>query len=141
MDVRSVLERSFPAAGATIAASGYRNHSIPEVTPLLTQKNFHCTIALYNERGGIMEAVTYSNFRQNLRRLMRQINDDAERLVVTTNDNTDVVVLSKADYDAWQETFYLMQSKLNRTRLDDAITDVENSLSNLKEFDFDEETK
>ncbi|MBO1307168.1 type II toxin-antitoxin system Phd/YefM family antitoxin [Enterococcus sp. 669A] len=86
-----------------------------------------------------MEAVTYSYFRQNLRVLMRKINDDAERLVVTTNDNTDVVVLSKADYDTWQETFYLMQSKLNRTRLDDAITDVENSLSNLKEFDFDEE--
>ncbi|MCB8506841.1 type II toxin-antitoxin system Phd/YefM family antitoxin [Enterococcus durans] len=86
-----------------------------------------------------MEAVTYSNFRQNLRGLMRQINDDSERLVVTTNDNTDVVVLSKADYDAWQETFYLMQSKLNRTRLDDAITDVESSFSNLKEFDLDEE--
>lgn len=86
-----------------------------------------------------MEAVTYSYFRQNLRVLMRKINDDAERLVVTTNDNTDVVVLSKADYDTWQETFYLMQSKLNRARLDDAITDVENSLSNLKEFDFDEE--
>ncbi|OTN86690.1 MULTISPECIES: type II toxin-antitoxin system Phd/YefM family antitoxin [Enterococcus] len=86
-----------------------------------------------------MEAVTYSNFRQNLRGLMRQINDDSERLVVTTNDNTDVVVLSKSDYDSWQETFYLMQSKLNRTRLDDAITDVERSLSNLKEFDLDEE--
>lgn len=88
-----------------------------------------------------MEAVTYSKFRQNLRGLMRKINDDAERLVVTTNDNTDVVVLSKADYDSWQETFYLMQSKLNRTRLDVAITDVEHSLSNLKEFDFDEENE
>ncbi|NBA63567.1 type II toxin-antitoxin system Phd/YefM family antitoxin [Enterococcus mundtii] len=88
-----------------------------------------------------MEAVTYSKFRQNLRSLMRQINDDAERLVVTTNDNTDVVVLSKEDYDSWQETFYLMQSKLNRTRLDEAINDVENSLSDLKEFDFDEENE
>lgn len=87
-----------------------------------------------------MGTVTYSNFRQNLRGLMRKLNDDAERLVVTTNDNTDVVVLSKADYDARQETsFYLMQSKLNTTRLDKAITDVEQSFAHLKAFDFDEE--
>ena len=87
-----------------------------------------------------MGTVTYSNFRQNLRGLMRKLNDDAERLVVTTNDNTDVDVLSKADYDARQETsFYLMQSKLNKTRLDKAITDVEQSFAHLKAFDFDEE--
>lgn len=85
-----------------------------------------------------MEAVTYSKFRQNLRGLMRQINDDAERLVVTTNDNTDVVVLSKSDYDSWQETLYLMQSKINRNRLDEAISDVEHSLGNLREMDIEE---
>jgi prevent-host-death family protein len=82
-----------------------------------------------------MKTVTYSNFRQNLRGLMRKINDDSERLVVTTNDDTDIVVLSKDDYDSWQETFYLMQSKLNRNRLDEAISDVENSFKNLKERD------
>ena len=84
-----------------------------------------------------MEAVTYSKFRQNLRGLMRKINDDSERLVVTTNDDTDIVVLSKDDYDSWQETFYLMQSKLNRNRLDEAISDVENSFKNLKERDIE----
>lgn len=104
-----------------------------------TQMNPLYNIVVQMIGGNIMEAVTYSNFRQNLRGLMRKINDDAERLVVTTNDNTDVVVLSKADYDAWQETFYLMQSKLNRTRLDEAITDVEQSFAHLKAFDFDEE--
>jgi len=83
----------------------------------------------------MMKTVTYSNFRQNLRGLMRKINDDSERLVVTTNDDTDIVVLSKDDYDSWQETFYLMQSKLNRNRLDEAISDVENSFKNLKERD------
>ena len=85
----------------------------------------------------MMKTVTYSNFRQNLRGLMRKINDDSERLVVTTNDDTDIVVLSKDDYDSWQETFYLMQSKLNRNRLDEAISDVENSFKNLKERDIE----
>lgn len=52
-----------------------------------------------------MEAVAYSNFRQNLRSYMRQVNEDAETLIVTSKDVEDtVVVLSKRDYDSMQET-------------------------------------
>ena len=43
-----------------------------------------------------MEAVSYSNFRQNLRGYMKQVNEDAETLIVTSKDVDDtVVVLSK----------------------------------------------
>ena len=52
-----------------------------------------------------MEAVVYSNFRQNLRSYMKQVNEDADTLIVTTKDIDDtVVVLSKRDYDSMQET-------------------------------------
>ncbi|PTO39659.1 type II toxin-antitoxin system prevent-host-death family antitoxin [Enterococcus mundtii] len=52
-----------------------------------------------------MEAVTYSNFRQNLRSYMKKVNEDAETLIVTSKDVEDtVVVLSKRDYDSMQET-------------------------------------
>ena len=52
-----------------------------------------------------MEAVTYSNFRQNLRSYMKQINEDSDTFIVTTKDVEDtVVVMSKRDYDAMQET-------------------------------------
>ncbi|HJF79960.1 MAG TPA: type II toxin-antitoxin system Phd/YefM family antitoxin [Enterococcus cecorum] len=50
---------------------------------------------------------SYSNFRQNLRTLMRKVNKDAERLVVTTDDGSDIVLMGKADYDSWQELLYL----------------------------------
>lgn len=47
-----------------------------------------------------MEAVGYSHFRQHLKTYMRQVNDDAEALVVTSRDVEDaIVVLSKRDYD------------------------------------------
>ena len=85
-----------------------------------------------------MEAVSYSNFRQNLRTLMRKVNDDAQRLVVTTNDESDIVVMGKADYDSWQEPLYLMQSKVNRQRLDESVIEVENSLQNLKEVSIED---
>ncbi|MBO1137666.1 type II toxin-antitoxin system Phd/YefM family antitoxin [Enterococcus faecalis] len=52
-----------------------------------------------------MEAVAYSNFRQNLRSYMKQVNEDAEILIVTSKEVEDtVVVLSKRDYDSMQET-------------------------------------
>lgn len=52
-----------------------------------------------------MEAVTYSNFRQNLRSYMKQINEDSDTLIVTSKDVEDtVVVMSKRDYDAMQES-------------------------------------
>ena len=40
-----------------------------------------------------MEAVAYSNFRQNLRNYMKQVNDDADALIVTTKDVDDTVVV------------------------------------------------
>lgn len=52
-----------------------------------------------------METVTYSNFRQNLRGYMKQINEDSDTFIVTTKDVEDtVVVMSKRDYDTMQET-------------------------------------
>lgn len=58
-----------------------------------------------------MEAVTYSNFRQNLRSYMKQVNEDADALIVTTKDVEDtVVVLSKRDYDSMQETLRILSN-------------------------------
>ncbi|MBM7700293.1 type II toxin-antitoxin system Phd/YefM family antitoxin [Kurthia huakuii] len=52
-----------------------------------------------------MEAIAYSNFRQNLRGYMKQINEDSDTFIVTTKNVEDtVVVMSKRDYDAMQET-------------------------------------
>ena len=72
-----------------------------------------------------MNAITYSNFRQNLRSIIRKVNDDAERIVVTTNDNSNVVVMSQEDYDSMMETLYLMRSTENRSRINQAIKQLE----------------
>jgi len=58
-----------------------------------------------------MEAVSYSNFRQNLKSYMKQVNEDADTLIVTSKDIEDtVVVLSKRDYDAMQETLRVLSN-------------------------------
>lgn len=58
-----------------------------------------------------MEAVAYSNFRQNLKSYMRQVNDDAEALIVTSKDiDETVVVMAKRDYDNLQETLRILSN-------------------------------
>ena len=58
-----------------------------------------------------MEAVAYSNFRQNLRSYMKQVNEDSDALIVTTKDVDDtIVVLSKRDYDSMKETLRILSN-------------------------------
>ncbi|MBT9671206.1 type II toxin-antitoxin system Phd/YefM family antitoxin [Secundilactobacillus kimchicus] len=59
-----------------------------------------------------MNAISDSEFRQKLRSYMRQVNDDSESLIVTTKDADDtVVVMGKKDYDAMQETLYILSNQ------------------------------
>lgn len=50
-------------------------------------------------------SVGYSNFRKNLKTYMRQVNNDADTIIVTNSDPADnVVVMGAADYDSLMET-------------------------------------
>lgn len=58
-----------------------------------------------------MEAVAYSNFRQHLKQYMKQVNEDADALIVTAKDAEDtVVVLSKREYDSLQESLRILSN-------------------------------
>ncbi|MDR1017765.1 MAG: type II toxin-antitoxin system Phd/YefM family antitoxin [Lachnospiraceae bacterium] len=81
-----------------------------------------------------METISYSNFRQKLRSFINKINDDAERLTVTTNDNQNIVVMSETDYNAWMETLYLMSSKTNRERIDSSINQLNDRKGTIHEL-------
>lgn len=69
-----------------------------------------------------MEAVTYSNFRKNLKGYMKQVNENTEALIVTSKNIDDtVVVLAKSDYDAMQETLRILSNDylMNKIRRGD----------------------
>ena len=58
-----------------------------------------------------MEAVVYSNFRNNLKNYMKKVNDEYEPLmVVNIRAKETTVVLSKENWDSIQETIRLMNN-------------------------------
>lgn len=70
-----------------------------------------------------MEVTTYTTFRQQLKYFLDKVRNDHKPLVVTSINAEDVVVISKADYESMEETFYLLKSPNNAARLMKSIED------------------
>ncbi len=79
-----------------------------------------------------MEITTYSAFRQNLKSFLDKVLINHAPLFVTRASGQDVVVLSKADYESMQETFYLLKSPANTKRLLEGLEEYEKGLGQEK---------
>lgn len=82
-----------------------------------------------------MQAVFYSQARNNLRALIDNVCDDFDEYIITTKDNKSAVLISYDEYSAMKETMYLLSSKTNRDRLHEAIEQIDNLQFGTKEID------
>lgn len=73
-----------------------------------------------------MEAITYTNARQNLAKTMEKVCQDHSPVIVTRKMNDSVVIMSLEDYKALEETAYLLRSPKNMRRLVESISQLEN---------------
>lgn len=64
-----------------------------------------------------MDAITYSAARAQLASTMDRVCDDHEPLIITRSGERSVVMLSLEDYQALEETAYLLRSPANAKRL------------------------
>lgn len=72
-----------------------------------------------------MDSVSYTTARAELARVMDRVCENHEPLVITRQGRQSVVLLSLNDYEAMEETAYLMRSPENARRLVSAIADLE----------------
>lgn len=66
-------------------------------------------------------AVSASEARSRLFRLIQQVNDDHVPVRISSRGGGDAVLMSAADFDSWQETVYLLRSPANASRLIGAV--------------------
>ncbi len=64
-----------------------------------------------------MRAISYTAVRRNLAQTMEQICDDHNPVIITRKSKDSVIMISVEDYEAMQETAYLLQSPANAQRL------------------------
>ncbi|WP_310390246.1 type II toxin-antitoxin system prevent-host-death family antitoxin [Roseateles sp.] len=71
-----------------------------------------------------MDAITYSTARANLASTMDRVCNDHEALIITRNGDQSVVMLSLEDFQALQETAYLLRNPTNAKRLMSAVAQL-----------------
>ena len=82
-----------------------------------------------------MQAVLYSQARNNLRSIINQVCDNFEEFIITTKEKQSVVIISQEEYNSMKETMYLLSSKNNRDRLVQAVEQIENAKFLTKDID------
>ncbi len=85
-----------------------------------------------------MDITTYTSFRQHLKSFLDKVLKNHSPLYVTRTNGEDVVVLSKADYESMQETFHLIKSPANASRLQQGIAAYEKGLGQERKLIEDE---
>lgn len=71
-----------------------------------------------------MLAVTQTDLRTNIKELLDNVSHDDDTIVVTRSNRENVVIISEAEYNSWQETNYLMKTEANRQALVNSIASV-----------------
>lgn len=72
-----------------------------------------------------MNTITYTKARAHLAKIMDQVCESHEPLIITRRDEASVVMLSFEDYKSLEETAYLLRSPKNARRLIEAIAELE----------------
>jgi len=72
-----------------------------------------------------MDAISYSAARANLAKTMDKVCADHAPIIITRKSESPVVMLSLEDYQAMEETAYLLRLPANARRLLESIAELE----------------
>jgi antitoxin YefM len=79
-----------------------------------------------------MEAITYTAARQNLAKTFEKVCRDRTPMIVTRKASESVVIMSLEEFEALEETAYLLRSPKNTRRLIESIAQLEKGKGNEK---------
>ena len=76
-------------------------------------------------RGMILDAMNYTQVRKNFAETMNRVCDDHAPVIITRQNERPVVMISLDDYNAIEETIYLLKSPRNAIRLYQALSEIQ----------------
>ncbi len=81
-----------------------------------------------------MDSISYTSARSNLAKTMDKVCEDHAPVAITRKGEGSVVLISMEDYQALEETAYLLRSPKNARRLMQAIVDLEEGRGQQREL-------
>ncbi len=81
-----------------------------------------------------MDAISYTHARANLASTMERVCEDHAPVIITRKSESPVVMMSLEDYQAMEETTYLLRSPENARRLLESIAELESGQGQEREL-------
>ena len=81
-----------------------------------------------------MRVINFSEARNKLKKILDQVNDDADYTVITRRDAEDAVVMSLDTFNSYLETFHLLKSPANAEHLAKSIAQYKNGKTTEREM-------
>lgn len=95
----------------------------------------HLVVHVQQKPGDVnMDTITYTSARGNLAKTMKKVCDDHSPIVITRKSSKPVVMMSLEDFQALEETAYLLRSPKNTTRLLESIAELQAGKGTEKEL-------
>ena len=85
-----------------------------------------------------MDAVSYSNLRQNLKAYMDRVYNDRDPLIITRKNDENLVLISIDEYNSLMETNYLLSNEANAEHLKKSIKQYESGKVHKRALIFNE---
>ena len=80
-----------------------------------------------------MNTLSYTSARSHLAKTMQKVCEDHTPVIITRAKAEPVVMMSLSDFEAIQETNYLMSNPQNAARLAEAMDEIEKMIDSHKE--------
>ena len=71
-----------------------------------------------------MAVMSYSNARKNFKKVLDQVHQFSEPIVISRNNGKNAVVISEEEYNRLMETIYLMRNPKNAIKLIESIEQI-----------------
>ena len=81
-----------------------------------------------------MDAVSYSDLRQNLKSFMDKVYNDHDPLIITRKNNENLVLISIDEYNSLMETNYLLSNEVNAEHLKKSIEQYESGHYKIRDL-------
>lgn len=82
-----------------------------------------------------MDVITYTRARARLAEIMGKVCADHGPLIITRRNEESVVMISLEDFEAMEETAYLLRSPKNGRRLLESIAELQSGGGTARELD------
>ena len=81
-----------------------------------------------------MTVISVNEAKQNLEKVIERVIDDAEPTVLRAESGDEVVLLSKNDFNSWNETVYLLSNPANAAHLTKSVEEASAGRTEEKEL-------